>query len=987
MAIDERIEAELKKIVKPEQLQQAKKAMEDLRQYSIDANLITLLLADNVIDEKQAFRILSRAQANKDLSTSVIQATNTVKKALSALGGANETMLKASKSEEDLELPETYYDDPTIPPKTTTVPSPSAKPAPASRKKGGRYKDVKLLGQGGMGAVYKAYDTNMSREVALKTLRPDLEGETKILCLQRFHNEIQATAQLADCENIVVAYNVETDNKKNVFLTLEYVKGEPLDEIINKIQFDQNDHIKQLIKRKKILEENIEKYKQHTKAVKQYQSEIKKIDEELKPEKIKELQKENEEYKEKYNIKELMRLFWESSTALAFTHDHGYVHRDVKPGNIMIKKDKTKTKAKLMDFGLAKKIDEEASQYLEGTPSYMSPQQFSGEKHSIQDDIWAMGVMLYKILTGRQPFEAETQQALAVKIINDEPPLHPGKIRRGLEEKPPELCEIAMKALQKNAKERYETMDALADDVKAWLEYRPVSVYKDSTKEALKKTLKRKPWIKYVAGVGATVTLAALAIGGPILYISESKASHRAEQAKISQEKADQAKQSEERERIQKEKAQEEERKAKEEKERAEREQAEKEAKRRLAMDEYQKGIDFVRKYNDLETAVKHFNKAIEIYPNLGDAYYEKGIIEYSNLFHEEAIKEFINANNASQNDTQQIHKPAAFYTGLVYLDLCDDVPKSTEYFKKVIEKTEEDDYFTLLARSLVSYIEKDYDKAINLAELATQKYKNCWEGWFVSAAYRMQGASNNFTDPGLTPYKDLENALKSLNNAISLSPGQLRCRTMRAQLYCAMGEPEKGNQDVKQLLQQHPDMPSLLLVLAITEYSMKQNQKSLETLINAERQGADTAINNFYQALNYMSMQEYEKAEEQFTKSIEKKPGSKKYTYRGYARFEQGKIEEAIEDEKQALTMEKEPQAHLILGLCYKEKKNYELAIQNLQEACNLQLAPAYRELGMLYAEQNNKKAIPYLKAYLNTNDSYEREKVIQTIKELEKQ
>ncbi len=280
MAIDERIEAELKKIVKPEQLQQAKKAMEDLRQYSIDANLITLLLADNVIDEKQAFRILSRAQANKDLSTSVIQATNTVKKALSALGGANETMLKASKSEEDLELPETYYDDPTIPPKTTTVPSPSAKPAPASRKKGGRYKDVKLLGQGGMGAVYKAYDTNMSREVALKTLRPDLEGETKILCLQRFHNEIQATAQLADCENIVVAYNVETDNKKNVFLTLEYVKGEPLDEIINKIQFDQNDHIKQLIKRKKILEENIKKYKQHTKAVKEYQAAIKEVEEE-----------------------------------------------------------------------------------------------------------------------------------------------------------------------------------------------------------------------------------------------------------------------------------------------------------------------------------------------------------------------------------------------------------------------------------------------------------------------------------------------------------------------------------------------------------------------------------------------------------------------------------------------------------------------------------------------------------------------------------
>ncbi|MBW3016393.1 serine/threonine protein kinase, partial [Candidatus Woesearchaeota archaeon] len=574
MGIHDRIEAELKKIVKSEDLDAAKRVREDFLAIAEgmdndalvqDGNLINILLSDGIINEKQAYHIMQKAGINHEQSTSMIKAKESIAKAIGALQGAKETLLMAKKSEEShIEFPDTCAE--TMPPK------PTAKPAQQKKAKTvpNRYADLTLLGQGGMGAVYKAHDIMMDRDVALKTLRPGITGQNRILYLNRFQNEVKATAQLADCEYIVVAYNVEKTPAGTVFMTMEYVPGESLSDIINKIHFDSKQYTRELKKRKKHIEEQIETFKKDKETVQKCTKTLEEITEELKTGKeTKRLEKEHEEYTQKYNIRELMTLFLQTCTAVSYTHDHGYVHRDIKPPNIMIRKgdNRTKEKAKLMDFGLAKRLEEPTSEYIEGTPQYMGPQQFECEQQNPQDDIYAMGAILYKILTGKLPFDGETTEAIALKVLTKEEAVHASAIKEGLAEKPPELCEIAMKALKKDVEERYATMDEMADDIRAWLEYKPVTVYRESGRQAIKRNLKRRPWIKYVAGAAAGVLALGLAIGVPILYMSESKAKQKAAQAQIEKQKAEQADQ-------ERQKAEQAEKEAREAKQKSEREQA-----------------------------------------------------------------------------------------------------------------------------------------------------------------------------------------------------------------------------------------------------------------------------------------------------------------------------------------------------------------------------------------------------------------------------
>ena len=150
-------------------------------------------------------------------------------------------------------------------------------------------------------------------------------------------------------------------------------------------------------------------------------------------------------------LTEVIDIAIQIAQGLAKAHEHGITHRDIKPANVMITKDGV---AKIVDFGLAKLAGQTKltkSGLTLGTVAYMSPEQARGEEVDHRTDIWALGVVLYEMLTGQLPFKGEYEQAVVYSILREEPTPMTG-LRTGV---PMELERIVNKALAKKPNERY----------------------------------------------------------------------------------------------------------------------------------------------------------------------------------------------------------------------------------------------------------------------------------------------------------------------------------------------------------------------------------------------------------------------------------------------------------------------------------------------------------------------------------------------------
>ena len=269
-----------------------------------------------------------------------------------------------------------------------------------------RYHVVKKLGEGGMGQVYLAEHVKMGRRSAIKVMNPSMTHDPDAVA--RFNREA-ANASRITHPNVCAVYDFGETPDGLIYLAMEFIEGEPLTD---------------LIAREGALK-----------------------------------------------VGRAVKIFEQTADALQAAHDLGIVHRDLKPDNIMLAKGRDGSDVvKVVDFGIAKAVGgDEAGQKVTktglvvGTPEFMSPEQLSGDKLDGRSDLYSLALVLYRMLTGKLPFEATSVQETMIKRLTDEPTKL--ALARPDLAFPPRLQGVLDRALARTPNERYQSVSEFAADV------------------------------------------------------------------------------------------------------------------------------------------------------------------------------------------------------------------------------------------------------------------------------------------------------------------------------------------------------------------------------------------------------------------------------------------------------------------------------------------------------------------------------------------
>jgi serine/threonine protein kinase/tetratricopeptide (TPR) repeat protein len=315
-----------------------------------------------------------------------------------------------------------------------------------------QYQILEKLGQGGMGVVYKALDTNLNRYVALKFLPSHLTQEESTR--KRFTMEAQAASAL-DHPNICSIHEINETADEQLYICMGYYKGESL---------------REKIKRGPI------------------------------------------------PLSEALNIIFQIAQGLKAAHEENIIHRDIKPGNILITE---KGEVKIVDFGLAKLAGIQLTQASsgKGTAAYMCPEQIRGKKVDRRCDIWALGVVFYEMLTGHIPFQEEYPEPMMYAIVNEEPI----SLTHYLKDTPESVQAIIDKSLKKDPNKRYKEVREILNDLKKIPDKSTVTTLAevDSYSKRLIHPL-RTPY----GMIGSIIIIIMIALAGFYFFLPQDNSAH-----------------------------------------------------------------------------------------------------------------------------------------------------------------------------------------------------------------------------------------------------------------------------------------------------------------------------------------------------------------------------------------------------------------------------------------------------------------------------
>ncbi len=403
----------------------------------------------------------------------------------------------------------------------------------------GRYEIIEELARGGMGRVLLARDRFLGRRVAIKTLIPGNADDADRL---RFVEEAQITGQL-DHPSIVPVHELGREGEE-LFLAMKFVEGRDLKALLRAMREPDEDTVDG-------------SSDDHPATA-----------------------GERRAAKPSYGLRRLLRLFLRVCEAVAFAHDRGVIHRDLKPANVMIGRD---DEVLVMDWGLAKPLgslgagsapgdaaaasplaassapvlsDARAASAAEltakgavvGTPAYMPPEQAEPDaKLDARADVYSLGAILYEILTLRPPYEGGFIQVMAALARGGPPPPRKRAPRRQV---PIALEGVCLRAMEQSPADRYADASALAADVRAHLDGRAVSAYRESFGEAFARLRRTHRTVLRVASFAAGLVAVAVVAATLWLWREEGRLAEVERTAAAAEASAESAREENERQRV-----------------------------------------------------------------------------------------------------------------------------------------------------------------------------------------------------------------------------------------------------------------------------------------------------------------------------------------------------------------------------------------------------------------------------------------------------
>jgi len=333
----------------------------------------------------------------------------------------------------------------------------------------GTYELLEEVARGGMGIVYRARQMQIDRNVAVKVLAAGLFASPDFV--KRFRTEAEAVASL-DHPNIVPIYEVG-ECEGHPFFSMKFVEGGSLAKRVSSNQFS-----------------------------------VFSADHTTTGDKL------NTEH---WTLNTIATLVAKLARAVHYAHQRGILHRDIKPGNVLLD---PQGEPHLTDFGLAKLVEKDSTltrtMAMLGTPSYMSPEQARGEARQLTTavDVYGLGAVFYELLTGQPPFAGGTTME-TVRMVLDQEPRRPTAVRPGIDR---DLETICLKCLEKDPVRRYSSAEAVAADLERWQRHEPILARPQSGLYVFGKLVRR-----HKGGFAALFVIAGLLVAGVALSIRQAE--------------------------------------------------------------------------------------------------------------------------------------------------------------------------------------------------------------------------------------------------------------------------------------------------------------------------------------------------------------------------------------------------------------------------------------------------------------------------------